>query len=54
MSENMYCKDQKINSKKFRDSWDRIFNASELDDSGHKFCNECGLCIDCGDCKCND
>lgn len=22
------------------------------DGSSHKYCEQCGLCIDCGDCKC--
>ena len=23
------------------------------DDSEHKACEKCGMCIDCGDCKCD-
>jgi len=24
------------------------------DGSSHKYCEQCGCCIDCGDCKCKE
>lgn len=49
---NCYVKTKYARNKKSSEKTSKTMHETYDDESDHKCCGKCGLCINCGDCTC--